>query len=680
MSSIAAMFSSDASAPPSSYAVGWVLGPEKQSLLEISNAESSRSKRIHAIVWSQTGVIIGDHYLTVPPLQTVSVDVSKFLDDGASASAAGTVELRNADSPSAIRAWLRMTDATLNKTWSVPVTAGYIDEELPILHAAWPRSAGPSEIHLHLYNSGNAAVVCSESSVGEPAANRINLTVGPHQTIDTVLPETASNSPIKQSTLTYSAPVGSIHAFLLEEEEAGKTKRYISFGAAHTGMTADEVTWVFPPAMEPGPSSGALSSGLRSQKLLLVNWSIKSVPISVRTLFGAQSANPLPVAALDPGEARMVDVPLNATASARNYLTSGLVVGTQGKVGNVTVSYVYADDNLGIRDWFSGSVIKDKSIDEITWGGPGSTVSLDGLLADQSSQNLNLALLYQSEDGVSLYKRSYSEPHSQAGSRLSLAELSLSRVPDDNMQVLPTTGISGIAVATTAQTLLSVEPTNGPECLANCTAQPTMGQGFVDLNQTLAHATPVLVAGVACEGGGGTSCPSTLTLGTPVAFALATTNGGADVPTPWRTGIGISQPVIAGPSSTNFANQVITESVTTNKKLTTCSLAIFPNEDPCPANGGSGHSFTIGVGGPVNFPAGNGIVNVGSEPVATNTFYDLHGAVSPDNALSSGSCVISCSQTYFCGGSPLANFTITKTLMSGTVNGVSVTNVGVTVK
>jgi hypothetical protein len=105
--------------------VGWVLEPEKQSLLEISNAESFRSKRSHAIIWSQTGVIIGDHYLTVPPLQTASIDVAKFLDGGASASAAGTVELRIADSPSAISGWLRMTYAALNKTWSVPETGGY---------------------------------------------------------------------------------------------------------------------------------------------------------------------------------------------------------------------------------------------------------------------------------------------------------------------------------------------------------------------------------------------------------------------------------------------------------------------------------------------------------------------------------------------------------------------------
>lgn len=173
------------------------------------------------------------------------------------------------------------------------------------------------------------------------------------------------------------------------------------------------------------------------------------------------------------------------------------------------------------------------------------------------------------------------------------------------------------------------------------------------------------------------TCPSTVAVvSPPTSYTLAGTNGGADVPQPWLTGIGIVAGMQVGPNSTNWNGNMITESLTTQSN--SCGTNFFANNsNPCQGNS----TFKIGQAFTANAPAGNGYVKLGSFLAVQNQFYDIHVATSNANALAAAglpSCSVVCSQSYSCGGSSVGSFTITYRFSTGTVNGSSVTNVGVT--
>ncbi len=128
-----------------------------------------------------------------------------------------------------------------------------------------------------------------------------------------------------------------------------------------------------------------------------------------------------------------------------------------------------------------------------------------------------------------------------------------------------------------------------------------------------------------------------------------------------------------GGSYSNYDGALITESVSPLANGNSCPQS-YPWPNP-PCAGSS--TFSVGTGGTA---VASGITLQSFSPV-TNQFYDEHTLTSFYNLLGySGlsSCTNLCTQTYSCGGNPIASFTITEDLAPGTVGSSPVTNVSAT--
>lgn len=163
------------------------------------------------------------------------------------------------------------------------------------------------------------------------------------------------------------------------------------------------------------------------------------------------------------------------------------------------------------------------------------------------------------------------------------------------------------------------------------------------------------------------ACPSTVSVTgiTPIPLE----NG---FPT-YKTGLGGFATMVVGPGELagvgiNYFNVQITE-------------AVSPVSNGCPANSlpadicAGSTTFTVGGGASdfgVNMPAG-----------VLNTFYDEHAAGEPTDILANTpivqvSCQVVCSQTYSCDGSPIGNFTITRTFTKDEIQNTPVAREAVT--
>ena len=163
-------------------------------------------------------------------------------------------------------------------------------------------------------------------------------------------------------------------------------------------------------------------------------------------------------------------------------------------------------------------------------------------------------------------------------------------------------------------------------------------------------------------------CPSSISVANRTVFNLSSFS--QYVPNSLLTGIGMVSTMQVGPSSTNWNNTVITESLAT---LQNSCPTTSPWPNPCTGSG----NFTVGTGGTAKIL--NTITLATFNPLQ-NDFYDQHTLASSFNLLQNpgvSSCTIVCSQTYTCGGNSVGSFTVTYDLAPGTVSSNPVSNVTV---
>jgi hypothetical protein len=161
----------------------------------------------------------------------------------------------------------------------------------------------------------------------------------------------------------------------------------------------------------------------------------------------------------------------------------------------------------------------------------------------------------------------------------------------------------------------------------------------------------------ACSGGTCNTCPTSLSLGTAIQMSLTNLFAAG-----YRSLGGIITPLKLAPNTVNFdGNANIVETVSTDAANSTC-----------PANFGNfcagSSTFTIGTGG----TAFDGTPVQGQH----NIFFDQHYATNTLSLLDAGgidSCKVICLQTYSCNSKSVGNFTITRVLTKGTIQGQKVT-------
>ena len=141
------------------------------------------------------------------------------------------------------------------------------------------------------------------------------------------------------------------------------------------------------------------------------------------------------------------------------------------------------------------------------------------------------------------------------------------------------------------------------------------------------------------------TCPSSVTLSTTSVEPLPPL-----VPH-YLTGVGIAATMTVGPSTTNFANDTILESLSTI--ISSCPAQFSSNGNFCPGGG----VFTVGQGGydPIERQ---------SYPALQNVFYDNHSTLSTEDLVGTynagNSCSVDCAQQYTCNGAVIGSFTITR--------------------
>jgi hypothetical protein len=151
-------------------------------------------------------------------------------------------------------------------------------------------------------------------------------------------------------------------------------------------------------------------------------------------------------------------------------------------------------------------------------------------------------------------------------------------------------------------------------------------------------------------------CPTSVSVTSQSLFSLPNST----LPTPpTLTGIGEVAMMSVSGSAGPYTNARITESVS-------------------PVGGTCNPQWqTKACQGSSTFTVGNGETMWGTIFLSnTNVFYDNHGLTSSNNVLGgTGSCTITCSQTYYCGGNSIGQFTINFSLDNGTVGSTAVTEV-----
>ena len=137
------------------------------------------------------------------------------------------------------------------------------------------------------------------------------------------------------------------------------------------------------------------------------------------------------------------------------------------------------------------------------------------------------------------------------------------------------------------------------------------------------------------------------------------------------TGIGAVATMTVGPSSGTFNGVLLTETLSTLSNSCPTGKG-WPWPTPCT---GKTPTFAVGLAGQ---PGDYGFQFGSPLPALNNTFYDGHFLDNPYNLLSwsgANSCTIVCTQTYSCGGIPIASFTVTYDLQPSSVGSSAITKV-----
>lgn len=661
----------------------WEVGSGQNTTILLRNSGTNHQTTVNIVLYTPDGrqAQTAKLNLTGNLASRVSLDTLVPAADGALHSGGLAIQ-----STGSIQGQVMIADAQNGGVRYVPLLAGNGFDTENALHASWWLPDQASQGTVTLFNSSGQSIVVTPSVVTEATGGneqaRAGVPLAPFAsvTLDLARDLLAKNNPaasLGSLVLRYTGPAHALQPSLAIVNPATGFFLQPDFQASHSQAASQQATtWEFPAVSLVGAQSGESLTAFA----LLTNSTTSPLQPELTAYFGRSTQREdnkvtLPVAALQPGETRLVNLSQVIAQASNSTGVShfALTVRHTGAPGDLGLSVLAANQSNSAVRMSAGAILPPEVTDASFWdisAHPALLPMIQNASEGQKTEFVQATLYYADAWGVGTYDLASVNIDATHKRILGLRSAVLSGIPDDNGNTVPSNATFGLVAVRPMQSNVTCASNTGSSALCSqglssaaglsSSSLPVTASNLKPVNLVLASRPQQAPAGAVCSPPPPPpSCPSTVSVGPKTAEPLTAANLAT-----WKTGIGAVFQMNVGPDTTDWSGTKITEAV--SESNTTCP-ASFGNQ----CTGSS--TFTVGAGG----TARNGQTFTGKK----NAFYDQHNSVGSVSVLDQAgiqSCTSTCSQTYSCNGNAIGHFTITRSFTKGTINGTAVTNVGVT--
>lgn len=346
MACAAAPFSSAAQQLPDSgtqtvvtHGALWESGNLVSSTLVLANSDRNTAARVAVTLLDSNGQPLQARTIDVPANSTSRSQLAASLSSDASLHWGG-LSLRISGPVSAVQGKVMINNSRNQSSISLPLLGGYTFDTDNALYASWWQTEPGADPTVSLFNSGSQliSVAPALATPGQRAAPAAPIILAAGETRQVPLSLLAHGQDLSTGTLIlrYSGSPHSLLPALLLNGSRGSLA--FPFAGLHTtGDSSGASTWVFPQVAMQGPSQGSSSAGAGlAVYALLSNPGQSAAAPQLTAYYGMADRSSksvgLPVQALAPGEARLVDlasalhaqgVPPSASSIALSITHSG---------------------------------------------------------------------------------------------------------------------------------------------------------------------------------------------------------------------------------------------------------------------------------------------------------------------------------------------------------------------